>query len=201
MARPGRKRAAGTRRSGLFDIVRWELAKTARRRAASSVCLSRLILRSARTSGVSQTRTGVRASRRMGRRYAPHASRRRLSPPPQHEGASAQDRMRVATRSRSRERNVLQSRVVAVVCFRPVPPCYRRPNRATRATPPARISHLHPAAYGQRRGGRLWPAACFPLLFTGKYRKDSAAGVALARCRCRTASLPHACRRGHGRGT
>ena len=34
------------------------------------------------------------------------------------------------------------------------------------ATPPARISRLHPGAYGQRHGGRLWPAACFsPVIY------------------------------------
>src|SRR5262245_30782515 len=58
---PGRKNAP-RERDGLFDIVRWELPKTVRRRAASSAVL---ILRSARARRVAQTRTDVRASRRM----------------------------------------------------------------------------------------------------------------------------------------
>src|SRR6266508_2523520 len=49
-------------RDGLFDIVRWELPRTVRWRAANSAVL---ILRSAHAGGVSQIRTGVRASRRM----------------------------------------------------------------------------------------------------------------------------------------
>src|SRR5262244_2319957 len=61
VASPGRRNAP-RERDGLFDIVRWKLPKTVRRRAAS---LAVLILRSARAGGVSQTRTGVRASRRM----------------------------------------------------------------------------------------------------------------------------------------
>src|SRR5262245_55809524 len=48
---PGAKRAAGTRRSGLFDIVRWKLRRTVRQRAASSAVL---ILRSARAVEVPQ---------------------------------------------------------------------------------------------------------------------------------------------------
>src|SRR6266446_731413 len=87
------------------------------------------------------------------------------------------------TRSRSREWDVLQSRVVAFPCFRPVPACYRRPNRATHATPPARISRLHPAAYGQRRRGRLWPAACFsPVIYREKQGREG---------RVRTLPMPH----------
>src|SRR5260221_14492990 len=89
---------------------------------------------------------------------------------------------------------VLQSRVVAVACFRPVPPCYRRHFAATSQTPPARISRLRPAAYGQRRGGGCARPPFFPELFQGKNRD---ATVAFARCRCCTASLPHASRGGH----
>src|SRR5262249_1815580 len=57
---------ASRERDWLFEIVRRELPRTVRRRAASSAVL---ILRSARAEGVSQTRTGVRASRRMRLRY------------------------------------------------------------------------------------------------------------------------------------
>src|SRR5215813_3922562 len=71
MQNPGRRHAP-RERDGLFDIVRWELPKTVRRRAASSAVL---ILRSARAGELAQTRSRVRASRRMG--TAPHASRRR----------------------------------------------------------------------------------------------------------------------------
>src|SRR6516225_8586911 len=59
-----------------------------------------------------------------------------------------------------------KARVVAFSCFRPVPPCYRRPNRVARATPPARISRFHPAGYGKRETQGLWPAACFsPVIY------------------------------------
>src|SRR6516225_1600818 len=54
---PGGKNAP-REQDGLFDIVRWKIPKTVRRRAAS---LAVLILRSARAGGVSQARTGVRA--------------------------------------------------------------------------------------------------------------------------------------------
>src|SRR5262249_31265467 len=49
-------------RDRLFDIVRWELPKTVRRRAARSPAL---ILRSAHAQALPQSRTSVRASRRM----------------------------------------------------------------------------------------------------------------------------------------
>src|SRR5215470_2201926 len=49
-------------RDGLFEIVRWELRRTVRRRAASSGVL---ILRSAHAQALPQSRTSVRASRRM----------------------------------------------------------------------------------------------------------------------------------------
>src|SRR6202040_1007915 len=102
------------------------------------------------------------------------------APPPQHEGGDSVARK---TRSRSRERNVLQSRVVAFPCFRPVPPCYRRYFAARSRTTPARISRLCPTAYAQRRGGRLWPAACFSPVI---YREIQGRGG-----RARTLPMPH----------
>src|SRR5262249_28909693 len=80
-----------------------------------------------------------------------------------------------------------KARVVAFPCFAPVPSCYRRPNRAAQATLQARISRFHSAAYGKTAAPGCGRPPVFLLLFTGKYR---AAGVALARCRCRSASLP-----------
>ena len=102
MARPGRKRAAGTRRSGLFDIVRWELPKTARRRAASSAVL---ILRSAHATKPAAN-PGARA--RVSKDEAavhPSCFETAASPPPQHEGVTVLG-MRA---SRLREWDVLQS--------------------------------------------------------------------------------------------
>src|SRR5262249_28191604 len=87
---------ASRERDWLFEIVRRELPERVRRRAASSAVL---ILRSARAERVSQTRTGVRASRRMRLRYPScfetHRSARMLGrrrararcDAPQHEGA------------------------------------------------------------------------------------------------------------------
>src|SRR5258707_1234567 len=61
MQNPGRKNAP-REREWLFDIVRRELPKTVRRRAASSAVL---ILRSAHAQALPQSRVSVRASRRM----------------------------------------------------------------------------------------------------------------------------------------
>src|SRR6516165_1995392 len=88
-----------------------------------------------------------------------------------------------------------KARVVGFPCFRPVPPCYRRPNRATRARPPARISRLPPAAYGKRETLRLWPAACFsPVIYREKQGRGG---------RARTLPMPHCITtsRGVGGGT
>src|SRR5262249_45319168 len=137
--------------------------------ASASFCC---LLRSAHAGGLSQTRTGVRASRRM--RTPPHASRTgpscfetAASPPPQHEvlsmrkdsaldGSSGAKRITIARAGRPAKPGLWLFPVF--VLFRPV---IEGPNRATDATPPARISRLRPAAYGQRRGAGLWPAACF----------------------------------------
>src|SRR5262249_46789552 len=83
-------------------------------------------------------------------------------PPPQHEGEERAGRRECRDGVHDRASGMShKATVVAIPCFCPVPPCYRRPNRATHATPPVRISRLHTAAYEQRRGARLWPAACF----------------------------------------
>jgi hypothetical protein len=71
MQNPGRPNAP-REREWLFDIVRRELPKTVRRRAASSAVL---MLRSAHAQALPQSRVSVRASRRM-RTAGPHASRR-----------------------------------------------------------------------------------------------------------------------------
>ena len=99
--RPGRKkRAAGTRRSGLFDIVRWDYRERFSAEPQVGTRLSVLILRSARAGAVPQNRTRVRASRRMRTATAgpscfeTHRSARRLwkrlrsscCDAPQHEG-------------------------------------------------------------------------------------------------------------------
>src|SRR6516165_7542145 len=63
-----------------------------------------------------------------------------------------------------------KARVVAFPCFGPVPPCYRRHVAATRKTPAARISRLHPAAYETRETPGCGRPPVFFLLFTGKYR-------------------------------
>src|ERR1700730_16233298 len=65
---PGRENAP-REREWLFDIVRRELPKTVRRRAASSAVL---ILRSARAPTARQSRMGVRASRMMRAGRAAH---------------------------------------------------------------------------------------------------------------------------------
>ena|SRR5215467_2417332 len=84
------------------------------------------------------------------------------SPPPQHEGEERAGRRECRDGVHDRASGMShKATVVAIPCFCPVPPCYRRPNRAMHATPPVRISRLHTAAYEQRRGARLWPAACF----------------------------------------
>src|SRR5262249_49109190 len=133
-------------------------------------------------------------------RTPPHASRTgpscfetAASPPPQHEvlsmrkdsaldGSSGAKRITIARAGRPAKPGLWLFPVF--VLFRPV---IEGPNRATDATPPARISRLRPAAYGQRRGAGLWPAACF---FAVIYREIQGRGAALARCRCRSASLP-----------
>ena len=99
---PDANAAAGTRRSGLFDIVRWELAKTVRRRAASSAVL---ILRSAHATKPAAN-PGARA--RVSKDEAavhPSCFETAASPPPQHEGVTVLG-MRA---SRLREWDVLQS--------------------------------------------------------------------------------------------
>src|SRR5262245_13405042 len=85
-----------------------------------------------------------------------------------------------------------KARVVAFPCFRPVPPCYRPPLAATRATPPARISRFHPATYGETRNAGLYPAACFsPVIYreiqearrSPAHVADAAVHHYLTRCR------------------
>src|SRR5262249_42603847 len=63
-----------------------------------------------------------------------------------------------------------KARVVAFSCFRPVPSCYRWQIGATRATPLARISRLHPTAYEKHETPGCSRPPVFPLLFTGKNR-------------------------------
>src|SRR5215468_603846 len=133
VAKPGRGRAP-RERDGLFDIVKWELPKTVRRRAASSAVL---ILRSAHALAVPQSRKGVRASRRM-RTVAlmlRDASQRiwALEAPalafgcdaPQHEGDGA--RRILAKRSHVEEPTCGCGKrsLVRLACFRPV--IYREP--------------------------------------------------------------------------
>src|SRR5262249_58183672 len=89
------------------------------------------------------------------------------------KGESAEDGLSAAKRVHDRASGTsCKARVVAFPCFRPVPSCYRRPNRATHATPLARISRLHPAAYGQRRGGQVVARPpFFPPGFSGNTRE------------------------------
>src|SRR5947209_14937234 len=78
------------------------------------------------------------------------------------------------------------------VLFRPV---IGGRNRASHVASPARISRLHPTAYGQRRGAGLWPAACFLLLFTGATAPRGAPALVPAR-----AAHPYRARCRGGRG-
>ena len=134
-----------------------------------------------------------------------HSPRRRASTPSrtrfcprmttQHEGEeSAQDGgEHMTNRVHDRASGAsCKARVVAFPCFGPVPPCYRRQVAATRKTPAARISRVHPAAYGETRGAGLWPAAGFsPVIYREKQEarglpSQVAAGGAdhyLTRCR------------------
>ena len=154
MARPGRKRAAGTRRSGLFDIVRWNLRQTVRRRAASSVAV---IVPSPLVGEGSSVLPCATMGEGAVCREPPHPfefADRPLCPLPQGERARKgtarrMDQTQRCIHDRASGRSC-KARVVAFPCFRPVPACYRRPNRAAHATPVARISRLHPAAYGKR---------------------------------------------------
>src|SRR6516162_20170 len=111
-----------------------------------------LVLRSARAVEAPQIGAGVRASRRMRtplmpRARGPHASRRRLRRLLSMREESAENGATMAKRIHDRASGAsCKARVVAFSCFRPVPACYRGPSRAAHATPPARISRLHPAA-------------------------------------------------------
>jgi len=96
MQSPGAENAP-RERDGLFDIVRWELPKTIRRRAAGSAVL---ILRSARVQTLPQSQTSVRASRRMRTVTAcPHASRR-IAAQPTRASVCARAAMLLSMRAR-----------------------------------------------------------------------------------------------------
>src|SRR5262249_31032401 len=179
MQNPGRRHAP-RERVGLFDIVRWELPKTVRRRAASSAVL---ILRSAHALAVPQSRKGVRASRRM-RTVAlmlRDASQRiwAMEAPalafgcdaPQHEGDGA--RRVLAKRSHVEEPTCGCGKrsLVRLACFRPV--IYREPRnfnvsggsralrRASLGGVASRAVRCHGGAQGPRTQATStsrWPA-------------------------------------------
>src|SRR5262249_36060255 len=84
---------------GLFDIVRWKLPKTVRRRAASSAVL---ILRSARAARLPQIQARVRASRKMRTARMPRDAALRAAP--RHEGGESGGRGPHASRRRGAAR-------------------------------------------------------------------------------------------------
>src|SRR5262249_43217885 len=112
--------------------------------------LSRLILRSARVGGASQTRTGVRASRRMRTAVPPHASGRRLRRLLSMRGITI---ARAGRRAKPELWLSLFSSCSGLLST-------ARRGEATRKMPPARISLLHTplTRHAKRRvvAGRLF---------------------------------------------